>query len=194
MNEEKKKFFQIIQGKLPSERQMRNKLPGIFKNLKKRLEAVKDIDTQGIEVTKEMFPKLTYLPAYMFENCPISEVDMPQVTAIAGAFTEENNLERLYLPNCELVESGTNGVHNRCTILDLPKCKEIEREAFWGERGLVEVNLPELTTLGNSALRFTGLTSVSLPKLTSVEAYSLGQNYFTSDADVYIPLITSFSP
>ena len=55
MNEEKKKFFQIIQGKLPSERQMRNKLPGIFKNLKKRLEAVKDIDTQGIEVTKEMF-------------------------------------------------------------------------------------------------------------------------------------------
>ena len=46
MNEEKKKFFQTIQGKLPSERQMRNKLPGIFKNLKKRLEAVKDIDTQ----------------------------------------------------------------------------------------------------------------------------------------------------
>ena len=54
MNKEKKKFFQTIQGKLPSERQMRNKLPGIFKNLKKRLEAVKDIDTQGIEVTRNV--------------------------------------------------------------------------------------------------------------------------------------------
>ena len=55
MNEEKKKFFQTIQGKLPSEKQMRNKLPKTFKSLKERLEAVKDVNTQGIEVTKQAF-------------------------------------------------------------------------------------------------------------------------------------------
>ena len=69
MNEEKKKFFQTIQGKLPSERQMRNKLPGIFKNLKKRLEAVKDIDTQGIEVTKEMFRHIESQLGPNIERC-----------------------------------------------------------------------------------------------------------------------------
>ena len=57
-NEERKKFLKVIQGKLPTEKQMRNKLPGMFKKLKKRLEAVEDIDTQGIEVTKEMFNHL----------------------------------------------------------------------------------------------------------------------------------------
>lgn len=58
MHEERKKFLQIIQGELPSEKYMRNKLPGIFKNLKRRLNAVKDVNTQGIEFTKEIFQSI----------------------------------------------------------------------------------------------------------------------------------------
>ena len=58
MDEEKRKKFRAIQGGLPPETQMRRELPGLFKNLKLRLEAVKDIDTVGIEVTKEMLQRL----------------------------------------------------------------------------------------------------------------------------------------
>ena len=59
MKEEKRKeFFQIIQGKLPSEKEMRNKLPGQFKNLKTRLEKLNELDNEDIQNTRRNFEVL----------------------------------------------------------------------------------------------------------------------------------------
>ena len=53
--EKRKEFFQIIQGNLPSEKEMRNKLPGQFKNLKTRLENLNELDNEDIQNTRRNF-------------------------------------------------------------------------------------------------------------------------------------------
>ena len=55
MKDDRKRFFQVIQGKLPSEREMRNKIPKQFSDLKKRLEAVQDIDLYELTIVKQYF-------------------------------------------------------------------------------------------------------------------------------------------
>lgn len=58
MKDDRKRFFQVIQGKLPSEREMRNKIPKQFSDLKKRLEAVQDIDLYELTIVKQYFAEL----------------------------------------------------------------------------------------------------------------------------------------
>lgn len=56
--EDRKKFFEVIQGKLPSEKEMRNKLPEQFKKLQVRMKKLEDLDNEDIRNTRKIFEVL----------------------------------------------------------------------------------------------------------------------------------------
>lgn len=58
-------FLKVIQGGLPSEKDMKNKLPSRIKDLKRRFESVKHIQIQVVEVAQDM---LKYFESYLGED------------------------------------------------------------------------------------------------------------------------------
>lgn len=78
--EKQKQFFEVLQGKLPNEREMRNRLPEQFKELKRRLQAVEEINTQGINIVKKHFQYLesefgrNIIDIYLADDMHLKEV------------------------------------------------------------------------------------------------------------------------
>lgn len=61
-------------------------------------------------------------------------------------------------------------IEGTLTKADYPTVTNVNQCAFYGQLNLTEVNLPEATTLGQSAFGGCAMTSLSFPKVTSVGA------------------------
>ena len=130
-------------------------------------------------------PKVTSIGSTAFSYCQsLMTVDVPDCTSIGGcAFQYCYNLMSINLPNCTSI--GNRAFENcyNLTALDLPNVTTIGNGSFFGCYYLESLNLPNLTSIddclststssSSSPFYGTGITSLDLPKVTSI-----GKNAF----------------
>lgn len=132
-------------------------------------------------LTSVSFPDTwTTFPAYMFSNCALTNVTIPEGITVIGtnAFSYSSALETVELPST--LKTIRTNAFTSCKAL-----KEIQLPAgltyigdgsFCGDSALTSLELPEgLINIGKKAFASSGLTSVTLPG--SVER--LGESVFS---------------
>ena len=131
-----------------------------------------------------------------FLNCPITTLNLPNVTVINGSFQSCFQLTNVNLP--EVLTIGANSflscyslasvncpkatfigdfAFSECASLNsvaLPKAKSVGWNTFKNDSSLKTINFPELTVVGREAFTSSGVTSVSLPKVTVVRTGAFG--------------------
>ena len=138
-------------------------------------------------------PKVTEVPHNAFTGTGLIEISLPEVVTIDNAFSDCKKLEKLDLPKLTVIKNNAFVGCDSLKNVSLPKVTEISSFAF-AESGLVEIHLPELTTIateyynGGSFGGCTQLKTVDLPKLTNLPSYTFnGCDALTS---VTLPSVT----
>ena len=117
---------------------------------------------------------------YVFQGCTsLKKISLPALEEITGwyAFWECSNLETVEMPNVQEIPDGT---FQDCTSLksvDLPEAEFIGGYAF-ASNGLTSVTLPKVTSLGYGAfLGCHDLFSVDLPAIQSIDLQAFSDCY-----------------
>lgn len=155
---------------------------------------VTNVSAQGFDGCTSLnfvdFRSLTTIGKKAFAKCSALKWNFfiaPNITSIAdNAFEECENLGFIDAPKCATIG---NTPFTSCTISYACFGKVTKlTSAMFNDTPLRVLDLPECTTLDNSALYGRGLTHVSIPKCTKISTKALGGNNIT---EITLPAITT---
>ena len=99
-----------------------------------------------------------------------------RVTSVsANAFTGMSKVEEIQLDNLLVVPGTCFYECSKLKKVSIAKATEIKSQAFYKTTVLEEVIAPNVKTLDSSAFANSGITSITLPKLTSMGTYCFSQ-------------------
>lgn len=133
------------------------------------------------KLTSIDLPKLTTVDGLAFRGCyRLATVNLPKlVTVNERAFYSCENLKEVFLPSVTylgeqaLAGTGNSGDRSGLETISAPKCLEVDNYCFSDDYRLINVDLPLVETVGDSAfMRCTSLTTIKLPALKNIPGSS----------------------
>lgn len=167
-----------------------------------------------INLSEVSMPNVTTIGRNAFYNCGFNNIDLSNVTDIWYNAFEGSQLIEVNLPNVE-GESLQGGAFQNCTNLtnaslpkithikektfegcinltnvSMPNVVSIEKEAFSRCTNLSEIDLTNVGYLGEKALAYTNITTLTLPSIQNIGS---GIKYMTKLQKLYFPNLESFN-
>ena len=130
---------------------------------------------------------MTTVPQYMFAKSKLASISLSEVTTVDNyAFSMCSSIPSVSLPKCTTMGQYAFQQCFALTSLSLPECTSIDQYAFYRCTNLATISLPKVTSLGIRALaglsasEFTVDRTLSLPECTTLSNYALQYSGLTS--------------
>ena len=154
----------------------------------------KDLTEKTINITNLNNSASFVAEAAFSNNTQLQTVYLPNcVTVNHWAFGGCKNLTSVNLPNCTTFSGGNNFYYNdSLSQIYVPLLKGVTPNAFGECHNLKSIDLPEATYIGNSAFcSCSSLLQINIPKVSIVSGYAFA--FCNSLKSVYAPECISFS-